>query len=374
MRATRFLPGVLAALVAAGCVDDKSKGAPTAASAAPSTSAAAIAPTAAPAPHGLQTPTEMATGFAKKLAPAFAAHDAHAAAALFAKDAVVSLAGDPDADRGSAAIEKDFADTLGRYKDAKLAIGRVWVSKPASVIEIVFSGTRSAGEMMGRKVAERPVGFVGALVVVFDGDGLVKTERRYLDLATNIGQVEPTLLPAGMKVRPVTTAVPAGTDVFESKATDQEASNLAVDRKLHAANDAHDADAFAALLADDATSDDFTSPGTATKKQVRTALQTTFAAFPDFKVVSKPLELAAGDYVVTEVVSTGTQKGSTAGVGPTNKTVTIHQLNVEQYRVGKAVRSWTYGNGLEFLTQLGLMKAPGAAQAPPAPAVSATGP
>ena len=76
----------------------------------------------------------MATTFARKLADAFAAHDAEKAGALFARDAVSTLVGDAAEVRGRAAIEHRFRAIFARYQDARLAIGRLWVGSSASVI------------------------------------------------------------------------------------------------------------------------------------------------------------------------------------------------------------------------------------------------
>ena len=82
-----------------------------------------------------------------------------------------------------------------------LSIGRVWVSKTVSVIEFGFSGVRSAGDVAGKRIPERPFGLVGACAVTFDAAGLIRSHRVYVDLATYIGQTDPERLLAGTKVR-----------------------------------------------------------------------------------------------------------------------------------------------------------------------------
>src|SRR4051794_38325514 len=154
-------------------------------------------------------PSVRATAFARNLAEAFAARDPRAAGALFARDAVSTLVGAKADERGRVAIEQNFRATFARYRDVRLDIGRVWADGSASIVEFVFSGRRAGGELMGRKVGERRVGLVGALVVIFDDEALVKTQRLYLDVPTIIGQVERRLLPAStvIEVRPVATAL-----------------------------------------------------------------------------------------------------------------------------------------------------------------------
>jgi ketosteroid isomerase-like protein len=289
------------------------------------------------------TSTEMATGFARKAAEAFAAHDAKEASALFTEDAVSSLVGHPDSDRGRATIEQDVAEIFDRYRDATLTIGRIWVGQEASVIEFVFRGTRSAGEMMGAKVPERPVGLVGASVVAFDDDGRARTQRVYLDVATIVGQVDPTSLPDGMKVRPVATTVPAGSDVLASRGTPGEAKNLAVTNQIWAALDAHDSVDVMALASDDYVYEDYSGPGPLRKADTQQMVARFLAAVPDFTITAKPVQIAAGDDVVTEMVEQATFDG---------KPVTLHGLDVKRFENGKVVLEWQYANYVEILTQL----------------------
>lgn len=300
------------------------------------------APAASPVPLR-PTPTELATGFAARMSEAFAARDASKAGALFSGDAVSSLIGHPDGEPGRAAIEQGLAGLFDRYRDATLTIGRIWVGPEASVIEFVFRGTRSAGALMGASVSERPVGLVGASVVVFDDDGLVRAQRVYLDVVTIIGQVEPRLLPDGMKIRPVATSVPAGTGVLTSKATPDEAKNLAVTNQIWAALDAHAPADVMAPASDDYILEDYSAPGPLTKPATQQMVARFLAAVPDFAITAKPVQFAAGNDVVTEMVEQATFDG---------EPVTLHALDVKRFEGGKVVMEWQYANYVEALTQL----------------------
>lgn len=300
------------------------------------------APAANPVPPR-PTSTETATDFAKKASEAFAARDPQKAAVLFTEVAVSSLIGQPSGNRGRAAIEQAVAELFDRYRDTKLTIGRVWVGQEASIIEFVFSGTRLAGEMLGTQVPERPVGLVGASVLVFDDHGRVRTLRVYLDVATLVGQVEPTLLPSGMKIRPVVTAVPAGTDVFTSKGTPGETKNLAVTNRIWAALEAHEVADAMALASDDYVYEDYSGPAPLKKADTQQMVARFLAAVPDFAITEKPVQFAAGDDVVTEMVEQATFDG---------KPVTLHALDVKRFESGKVVLEWQYANYVEALTQL----------------------
>jgi steroid delta-isomerase-like uncharacterized protein len=343
-------------MLAAGCDEDK-KTAEGPAGPGASATAAALTPSAAATAAGAKAAlSDTATTFGKKLSEAFAAHDAAKAAALFSADAVTQLMGDSDVGHDRAAVQKDFADTFGRYKDATIRIGRIWTSKTASVVEFAFAGTRSAGEMLGAKVTEKPVGLVGAMVLTFDDAGLAKTEHQYIDIATNVAQVDPKLLPEGVKVRPATQTLPAGSDVFESKGTPDEAKNVDVANKLFAALDTHKADDVVGPMTDDYVYEDFTRPGPMKKTETQQAAAAFFTALPDLKVTSKPVQFAAGSFVITEAVMDGTFKGAMSPFKPTNKPVTAHVLDVVELKDGKVTREWSYANNAEFLTQIGAMK------------------
>jgi len=360
-------------MLAAGCEEDK-KTAEGPGTPGASASAAALTPNAAATTAGAKASADAATTFAKRLGEAFAAHDAAKAAALFSADAVTQLMGDADVGHDRAAVQKDFAETFERYKDASIHVGRIWTSKTASVVEFEFAGTRSAGEMFGTKVSEKPVGLVGAMVLTFDDAGLAKTEHEYIDIATNVGQVEPKLLPEGVKVRPSTQALPAGSDVIESKGTPDEAKNVDVANKLFAALDTHKAEDVVGPMTDDYVYEDFTRAGPLKKAETQQTATAFFAALPDLKVTSKPVQFGAGSYVVTEAVLDGTFKGAMSPFKPTNKPVTLHVLDVVELKDGKVTKEWSYANNAEFFAQIGVMKlhAPTTAGAGPSGATGAT--
>jgi ketosteroid isomerase-like protein len=352
-----FLP-----LLWAGCDDTQDKRRTAAASLPP--------PPLSASASGPWAQTETTVAFAKKLVGAANARDAAKKAALYAEDATTQLAGD-DPDRGRTEIQKDDEGQYSRFKDTKTHLGRVWVGRTASVIEYTWTGTRRAGELRGTRVGERPVGLNAAIVVAFDGDGLVKTERDYFDLATNLGQVEPRLLPTGFdRVRPAAAAAtpPAGADVLEAKGTPEESANLDVMNKVYLAFDAHAIEDALAFYADDFVQEDFTAPGPQKKADVRKHATAVLAAIPDFKC-TRVTVLPAGADVVVESSVQGTFTGPMGPIKPTGQPVNVHQLDVWRLSGGKIVKQWSYSNDLEVLTQLGIMKA-----AAPSPTASGASP
>jgi steroid delta-isomerase-like uncharacterized protein len=310
---------------------------------------------------------ERSARFATRFADAWAAQDSKSATALFRSDARVLLQGNGDERMGSEAIQRTFAEGFRTYKSGRLTIGRIWAAADTSVIEVLFSAVfradvvGAAGRpeplwLPGMTAGDKSTGVVGAYLVTFDEGGLVRTATQYMDAMTLMGQIGPPLLPPGIDVRPFPMTVPAGTGILESKGTPEETKNMAVQDALLAATDRHDADGALALLADGAVYDDFRTPWAVNKEGLRGDLLAIFSAFPDWRVVAKPLQFAAGDYVVTEHVDAGTFRGTFLGHEPNGQAFTSHGLLVAQYKDGKVLRGYAYGDASEMLGQLGIVE------------------
>jgi uncharacterized protein (TIGR02246 family) len=149
----------------------------------------------------------------KALEDAFAAHEAHKIANLYAADAVVKSPGQPDV-KGKEAIEKEAEKMFSVFKDAKLTHGRTWEKdKHTLVVESVFTGTNTgdAPEMGIPKATNKPVGIVGASWIEVNDEGFIKEEHRYHDSPTSLGQL---VADKDHPVRAVVTAPPNGTEKF----------------------------------------------------------------------------------------------------------------------------------------------------------------
>jgi steroid delta-isomerase-like uncharacterized protein len=95
-------------------------------------------------------------------------------------------------------------------------------------------------------------------------------------------------------------------------------------------------------------------------------------AFPDAK-----FDVAGtwgfGDLVVVEQVLKGTQKGPIDKIPASNRSVSVHAVDIFKVKDSKIARAWTYTNTLELASQVGLYQFPmvnapaaGAAKAAPA--------
>jgi hypothetical protein len=303
------------------------------------------------------TPTASATRFAQRLAAAVAAHDAGKAAALYARDAQSTLVGEPGEARGRAAVARDFAATFARYRDARLTIGRIWAAPAAAVLELVFTGRRANGRILGHDVGGRAIGVAAALVVTFDAAGAVRTQRLYVDEVGNLAQLSSALVPAGTEVHAATTTVPADETVREARQTPEERRNLAVTEQIWAQLDAHDAARVMAPVAAGYQYDDFAAPRALDRAGTQAVVANLVAAIPDFRIAAKPVQLAAGSDVVTEMV----EQGSFGG-----RPLLLHGLDIKRFVDGKVVHEWQYSNSVEILALLRGWTAP---PAPPATAL-----
>jgi ketosteroid isomerase-like protein len=296
------------------------------------------------------TSTDMTTRFALKAARFLAARDGKAIGALFADDASLSLIGESHDSHGRVGIEKRLAELFEADAHLSLSIGRVWVSTNVSVIEFEFRGLRSAGDVAGKRVAERRFGLVGACAVTFDAAGLVRSQRVYVDLATYLGQTDPQRLVAGSKVREVTTTSLAGSTVLESKGTSTEARNLEVANHFWASLEAHNVEKAMAPMADDYVYDDYAGPAALSREETTQLVARFLASLSEFKIAAKPVNFAAGDDVITETEEIAIFKAK-----PLDKRVTLHGITVMHFEDGKIAKQWQFANSHELLNQLRVM-------------------
>lgn len=277
-------------------------------------------------------PTPSAQPFAEAFAKAIAARDADAAAARFGPLASVSLIAGPTL-HGRAEIARGFDALLTRYSDAHVLIGRQWTGRDAAVIELVLTAMRSG----------KPIGVVAGTVLTFDRAGLVATARVYLDVPTVIGQIDPSRLPEGARVRAPVTAPPAGTTSSAATGSAAEVANLATATASWARLEAHDPAGVLAAAALDYVYDDFAGPAPLDLAGTRALLARWLGMVPDFAIVARPAHFAAGHDVITESVERMTFRG---------RAITLHGLTVKHFENGRVRHEWQYANGAESLGAL----------------------
>jgi steroid delta-isomerase-like uncharacterized protein len=132
-----------------------------------------------------------------------------------------------------------------------------------------------------------------------------------------------------------------------------------LDEQILSAWDAHDADAFVSLLADDFVWYDWTTPEPMrTKEAAKQYFSSWATAFPDLKTVH--VERVVGDdAVATEIEFHGTNTGPMVMGGneipPTNKTVTGRGSYIARVRNGKIYEYRTHPDVAGIMMQLGLI-------------------
>ena len=284
-------------------------------------------PTAPSAPAAVE--------LAHRMAAAFAAHDPAAIAAQLSEDASALLVGDRP-QRGRAAIARDAAAIFAAYREPRLEIGRVWSAPPVAVIEIVFRGRHG----------DREVGVAGAAIVRFDGT-LVRDLRVYLDVVTLWGQIDPRRLPEGTQIRGIEPAPAAGT--FVATRSPVETRNIELANQIWDALSAHDVDGVMAPARADYRYFDYAAPRPLDRAGTHDLVAGFLGAVTGFTIAERPTQLAAGDYVLTEVIEHAAFRGAP---------IVLHALDLKRIVNGQVVEEWQYSNYFEILTQVRGVPAP----------------
>ena len=349
MSAKKILGTFAVAMLAAACGGSPEPTTPTAANTPTPTPTAPPVATEAPTP----TPTPVAAPAAtpeqttKALADAWNAHDPDKIAAAYSENGMLRLSGVPDF-AGRAAIKAAAATEFKAYPDFKVAVTRVVMKKNVAVLEWVITGTNTGdNDAMKSKATGRKIGVHGIGVATFDDAGLVKEEHRYVDMPTEMMQLD-AKAKAGT-FRPVETLPTGAPSVLVSAGTPDEQKNIDAVNAMYKAIDDHKVDATLAMMTADGSMDDFTSPAAYKgPKAVKGFLDMIFKAIQDV-TQDKNLQVAAGDLVVTEGYLHGTMKGNLGPMKATNKPIGLHFVDVIQMKDGKMVKGWSYGNSMEMM-------------------------
>lgn len=364
--------GVLAvgflAIALGACGGDEAKPQPV----VPATPVAPTPPPVVEAPKEEPKPAptmgELQKQTSAGLAMAMSAHDAKKTASFYTENAVIKMAGMPDV-TGREAIAAMWQKNWDMASNAKAGANRVFVKGDVVVVEFAWAGTHS-GDMGAIKATEKPIGAQGVDIMWFAVDGLIKEQHTYMDMGTIMSQIGASK----QKGRPVPTVPTTMPTAAVATGSAEETKNVDAATKMFAAFEKKSADDFMGGASDDITWDDMTQPetmkGKAAGKKYFAAMTT---AFPDVKSTTTNA-WGVGDVVIAEGTLSGTQKGAFFGIPATKKPISLHAVDIMQFKDGKIVAGRSYGNGAEMAMQLGLMPAPGAAKdAKAAPKADAKG-
>ncbi|MEO8797656.1 MAG: ester cyclase [Polyangiaceae bacterium] len=314
------------------------------------------APTAqAPAPKPSLAELEATAN--KAILDAMNARDAAKYTAVYTDDVQYNVAGMPST-TGKADLTKGTQAFFDQFKDLKFWITRTWTKNDMVVSEWGWSGTDTGG-MMGMKPTEKPAGSLGVTVAWFTPDGLIKKEDRYSDFGTVAAQ----LGMAKMKAKPVPTPT-SSIEAHVAKGTPDEAKLNDWAKGMFTAMDSKKETDWLATMDDNADFWDSAATKAAPMKGKADAKKffgMWTKAFPDAQttiLTSTPVE----DFVIVETETKGTQKGALGPIAASKKPVDLHAVAIYQVKDGKMVHGWTYSNGMELMTQIGAIKAPGAAK------------
>ena len=136
---------------------------------------------------------------------------------------------------------------------------------------------------------------------------------------------------------------------------DYRARTLEVNNATYAAWNAHDADAVAAVFAEDAVVREAgTDAETRGRAAVRERALMLFAAFPDFRLERIALVID-GERHADRWVMTGTHRGELFGIAPTGRSVRIEGATFTRLgSEGLVVEDLHFSNTASLLAQLGV--------------------
>jgi predicted ester cyclase len=353
---------LLAAFVAlAACADETPPPQPPPPPPPPVTAEAPPAPpptdtTPPPAPPK-PSMADMQNASIKTVTDALNAHDPQKYASVFAADGLSRSGGMPDA-VGRDAIAADIKGWFTEFPDLKFAFSRAWQKGNVAVATWDWNGT-DAGGFMGAKPTNRPAGLTGATVAIYNDDGLIKELHVYQDLSTLMQQLDPKAKKGTFRAPP-TLATSIDT---VSAGSPEEDGNLGLAKAFYQAlDDKKEKDVLAAAT-EDTTADDYEAPASIKGlKQWKGMYREYVTAFPDFKQLPLANQWAIGSYVISEGTLQGTNKGPIGPFKASGKPVSLHFIDIVQLKAGKLARLQTWTNGVELLTQIGVIKAPKSGQ------------
>lgn len=377
-----FLPVVL---VLAACGGS----APPPSSSPPATAPAASASGTAPVAKGDNkeqpklTMPEMQLRYLQAYVKAFNKHDAKAVAALYSPDAVFIERGSP----GSAsrdAIIANYQDYFDAYPDVTTSITRSWHWGDATLFEYVEGGTQS-GERIVIPPAPQPLdplsaeiapkapsrriqkptgkkfGYVGASLLRFTPEGLVRQDMTYADELTR--EVQSGWAPGQLAKLPVRAVVPVPppSDTWEvHKVSTTEAGQAQVNAartSLYKKFSLRSEKEFLGALTDDVVLSSFDDPSDAKGKAGAAVLFKEWTTMFSDGVVDATDGWSVDGYAVLIGTYTGKHVGPWGPIKPTQKTFKTHFLDIAKVdKDGKVQRLWSYANNYELLQYLGYEK------------------
>jgi hypothetical protein len=194
-------------------------------------------------------------------------------------------------------------------------------------------------------------------------------------VACGVDATPPLQAPPPPTAEPIASVAPSAVDAGADGLADASPEPTLAERIPKAvqgaadAYDKHDADAFAAYFAENATVDVYGSPEGHGRGDVKKSVQAQLAAFPDDRATLLRT-FQKRNVAIVELVVSGTMRGDFLGVKASNKPVGDRRLVVARFGDDGLVTQWH--EYVDVPGRLAQMK--GASGAPPLPAAVASGP
>lgn len=182
----------------------------------------------------------------------------------------------------------------------------------------------------------KKVGFYTSQLLEVNDQGQITKEQEYVDLATLMGQLKPD---KHHPVRPVTEELALSAGGAEATGDAREQANVATDKQLVDAFNAHDARAFAALLDEHLVWTEYASPKDMNKTETIKGAKALWKGFPDVKQTVAQ-QWGAGDFVVTSGAMDG-------------KKISVPYLEFDEIENGKLMHAWVFYQSAALVPQAG---------------------
>jgi predicted ester cyclase len=275
-------------------------------------------------------------------------NDTKALSTLLDPDADFSFPGMSDASDREGLL-KALSDLFGAFSSKKYVPTRIWQSGEAAIAEWTMQAVQS-GDWLTVKGTGKPVAIKGLSVYFFNLNGLINDVHVYFDAGAVLAQVGAA--PKGVEPG-APPALPSAPLVVVAGGTPEEKANVLT---VNASWDAFEAKHEAGYLAPMADDIDVYRLDRIAPEHGKDHRRKFFKWMTNglSSLAQTPLNAwGIGPFVVEEYTITGVHSGKLTNNPPSGHAVRIHLVDVSELSGGKIVRTWSYGNSLELLAEIG---------------------
>lgn len=274
----------------------------------------------------------------------------------FTADATLEIVGG-ESGKGTEEILKIAGAFQAGFSDLNVGNQITLINGTKVATADLLTGTHD-GELMGMAATNKKIGMINGHVFEMDDINVAaKSERIYMDMATMMGQL-------GMSPAPHRAAMDKGADaplIVIATGSETETANVESFKKALEALSAGDIAGHLAMIDDNVVFHDQSMPKDISgKKELEAMMKIWMKGFSEMKITPTNI-WAAGDYVVVESVWSAKNTGALPEMGikkATGKEINAHGMDIGRVENGKLVEMWTFMNGMEMATQLGLVPPP----------------